>query len=314
MDIDGNKGVIASVTGASGMVGSKIVDLLLMRGYTVRILTRKQSYNKQRVEIVRGSLESREALAKLVRNARLLFHCAGELHNEAAMWEVNVKGTERLIGQIAESEIEYFCHLSSAGVVGKTNLKLVNEETPCCPDNLYEKSKFTAEQLVSRCVNQCRVVILRPTNVIDDKEPGALNPPMRSSWSDYLKVFIKGGECAHIIHAMDVADAAVYLISATASGPSCFFVSCDHERLNTFAGLWSFYRDIERNRPVKKIEPITHMPMIVPYLFRKLCRGTGNLGNVRYSSEKLLSMGFRYRLGVEGAVRRIVSSRHLLSS
>jgi len=209
----------------------------------------------------------------------------------------------------SKSGVEYLCHLSSAGVVGKTYTKHVKEDTTCNPRNLYEHSKWTAEQIVQQGLPNCRVVILRPTNVITDEAPGVLSLPMRSSWSDCLKVFLKGGEGAHIVHAMDVADAAIYLISHTADGPSCFFVSCDHEQLNTLAGLWSFYRAIERSKPVEAIKPIIHLPIIVPYLLRKLWRGTSNLGSVRYSSEKLLSTGFRYRLGLEGAVRRIISTK-----
>lgn len=313
MKVNKNNKIVACVTGASGMIGSKIVDLLLMRGYQVRILTRKRNYGDHSVEIVHGGLESQEAITRLLSNARLLFHCAGESYNQSAMWEVNVKGTERLIRQIAESGIEYFCHISSAGVVGKTNFTSLTEEAPCSPANLYEQSKLASEQLVVRHISQCRVAILRPTNVVDDERPGAVGLPVRSSWSDYLKVFLKGGECAHIVHAVDVAAAAVYLISHPADDSSCFFVSCDHERLNTFAGLWSLYKAIERDQPIKDIQPLPHLPMIVPYLLRKLWRGAGNPGNVRYSSEKLLSTGFRYRLGVEGAVRRIVAAQHLMS-
>jgi hypothetical protein len=56
---------------------------------------------------------------------------------------------------------------------------------------------------------------------------------------------------------------------------------------------------------------VIHLPIIIPHVLRRLSRGSGNYGNIRYSSEKLLSSGFRYRLGVEGAVRRIVESQNL---
>jgi nucleoside-diphosphate-sugar epimerase len=309
VDNDESNEIIACVTGASGMIGSKIVDLLLMRGYTVRILTRNQNYNKPGVEIVRGSLENEEALNKFLHDAALLFHCAGELSNESKMWEVNVSGTERILNLIPRSNITYFCYLSSAGVVGRTSARYVDENTACHPQNMYERSKWAAEQIVKRGSPGCHIVILRPTNVIAGENPGALSLPMRALLSDRLKMFLKGGECAHIIHAEDVASAAIHLIDRPINTPSCFFVSCDHERLNTFAGLWSLYRAIERGQPVEKIEPMMHLPMIVPYLLRKLLKGKGNLGNVRYSSEKLLSTGFCYPLGVEGAVQRIVSSK-----
>ncbi|GAI65017.1 unnamed protein product [marine sediment metagenome] len=158
------------------------------------------------------------------------------------MWDVNVLGTERLLSIVKDSSIKYLCYLSSAGVVGRTNIKWVDEKTKCEPQNVYERSKWEAEQLVAGGIDGCRIVILRPTNVIDNKRPGALGLPMRSSWLDRFKVFLKGGECAHIVHAEDVAEAAMYFVSRPFNIPRCFFVSCDYELLNTFAGLWALYR------------------------------------------------------------------------
>ena len=131
--------------------------------------------------------------------------------------------------------------------------------------------------------------------------------PIRCNLSDKLKVFLKGNECAQIVHAEDVADAAIYFINSSFEIPACFFVSCDHERVNTFGGLWSLYKAIQQDRSAEEIRPIICLPIIIPYILRRLWRGSCNYGNVRYSSEKLLSTGFRYRLGVEGAVRNIAS-------
>jgi nucleoside-diphosphate-sugar epimerase len=285
------------------------VQLLLQRKYKVRALSRRGDLFNTDVEIFQGDINDEKLLKQFLRGCTLLFHCAAELSDTTKMWDVNVSGTKQLLRLASESGLEYLCHMSSAGVVGRTSSQNVQENTTCNPETIYERSKWAAEQIVQQGLRGGRVVILRPTNVISDEAPGALHLPMRSSWSDRLKVFLKGGECAHIVHAMDVADAAVYLIAQSSDGPSCFFVSCDQERLNTYAGLWSLYKAIERGKSVEGIEPMLHLPIIIPYLLRKLWRGKGNLGAVRYSSEKLISTGFCYRLGVEGAVRRLVSLR-----
>ena len=111
-----------------------------------------------------------------------------------------------------------------------------------------------------------------------------------------------------MVHAADVAEAAMYFISHPFKNPRCFFVSCDHEPLNTFAGLWALYKAIENNRPVENVRPVLHLPLIVPHILRKLWRGRGNRGDVRYSSEKLISERFNFALGVEEAVKRIIKS------
>lgn len=301
----------ACVTGASGMVGSKIVQRAVSHGYRVRALSRSKYFDDPDVELFRGGLEDEEVLKSFLSNADLLFHCAAELYDESKMWDVNVLGTERLLHIIRKSSVRYLCYLSSAGVVGRTNVKWVNEETICKPQNAYEQSKWDAEQLVAVGIDGCRIVILRPTNVIDNKRPGALGLPMRDSWLDRFKVFLKGEECAHIVHAEDVAEAAMYFISRPLNSPQCFFVSCDNEPLNTFAGLWALYRTIENNRPVDSVQPAPHLPLIVPHILRRLWRGKGNRGDVRYSSEKLMVMGFKFPLGVEGAVEQLILKKVL---
>lgn len=214
-----------------------------------------------------------------------------------------------LLKAASQVSVKYFCYLSSAGVVGKCNGNWVDENTPCNPQNAYEKSKYAAEQIVAESILNCSTVILRPTNVVDDTHAGAIEYPLHSSLMDRLKVFVKGSECAHIVHAEDVADSALYFINTTFEKPAHFFVSCDHERFNTFGGLWSLYKAIQRGRSVEGVSQMMHLPLIIPHVLRRLLRGSGNSGNVRYSSEKLLSTGFRYRLGVEGAVRRVAASQ-----
>jgi len=296
------------------MVGRKITQKLLQEGYEVRILTRNKSLQIDNVKTFVGNIEDEKILRLLLENVSYLFHCAAELNNESKMWDINVLATERLLNLIPALNIIYLCYISSAGVIGMTEDQLVDERSKCDPQNTYEKSKWAAEELVAKGTDNCTTVILRPTDVIDEQRPGALALPIRSNWCDRLIVFLKGNECAHIVHAEDVADAAIYFINSSFEKPVRFFVSCDHERFNTFGGLWSLYKAIQQGRSIEGIFPVIHLPIIIPYILRRLWRGSGNYGNVRYSSEKLLSTGFRYSLGVDGAVRRIVASRHFIAS
>jgi len=301
--------IIACVTGATGLIGRRIVERLRSKSRHIRVLTRGDKPENQNISVYRGGLENENILRSFLHKATHLFHCAAEMNDVSKIWAVNVHGTERLFKLASEAQIKYFCFMSSAGVIGRTSCKFVTERVTCNPSNAYERSKWAAEKIVQQGIPHCRIVIIRPTNVVADEAPGALCLPMRSSISDYLKVFLKGGECAHIVNASDVADAVIHLESHAGIHPSCFFVSCDHEPLNTYAGLWDLYKAMERDQSVQKISSVVHLPIIVPFFLRRIFKGAGSLGNVRYSSEKLLSTGFRYRLGIEGTVRRIVSIR-----
>ena len=301
------KKIIACVTGASGMVGRRIVERLLCNGHRVRVLTRKDFYEDPRVDLFCGGLEEEETLSSFIHHADILFHCAAELKDEAKMWRVNVEGTERLIRFAENENIQYLCYLSSAGVVGRTNNKWVDENTDCKPQNVYEKSKWEAEKIVSKGIDGCNVLILRPTNVIDDKRPGAIASVRDGTILGRLKLFLKGGECAHIVHAEDVADAAIFFVLKRYDRPQIFFVSCDHEPMNTYAGIWAIYKAIEKKQQTEDVRSVSHVPLIIPHVMRRLWRGTGNKGDVRYSSKRLMDTGFRFSLGLEGALRRTIS-------
>lgn len=308
MDMTVGKPLTACVTGASGMIGRRIVERLLARGYLVRALSRGR-YANPRVQLFKAGLSDESELNRFIDGADMVFHCAAELNDASKMREVNVQGTERIVKLIRQHGIKYFCHVSSAGVVGSTSEILVDETTPCNPQNAYERSKWEAEQVAAGEIAGCSTVILRPTNVIDKKRLGELSLPVSGSFKSRLKAFVKGGECAHIVHAEDVADAAIYFIDRLAQKPRVFFVSCDDDPLNTVAGLWSLYHALADGHDGTVVTPIAHLPLAIPYFVRRLWRGGGNRGNVKYSSRRLIAEGFIFPLGVTGAVRKIIQDR-----
>lgn len=299
---------IACVTGASGMIGRRIVQRLLTRGYEVRVLTRG-GYAHPGVQIFRAGLSDGPELEKFIAGAKMVFHCAAEIEDASKMREVNVLGTERIVRLIGKYHVGYFCHMSSAGVIGSTSRDWVDESTPCRPQNMYELTKMQAEQCAGRPIAGCTTVILRPTNVVDEDHLGELNLPASGSFKSRLKAFVKGGECAHIVHAEDVAEAAVFFAMRPSPTPRLFFVSLDDDPLNTVANLWSLYRAAATDQDGKVIGTLPHLPVAIPHMLRRLMRGTGNRGDVRYSSRRLASEGFKFAFGVREIVNKIVLNR-----
>lgn len=298
-----NSKTIACVTGASGMVGSRIVERLMRENYRVRVLSRKSSYPLQDVEHFRGGLEDESVLKEFVTGAQLMFHCAAELRDKSRMWAVNVKGTGRLVEVANDDHVEFFCFISSAGVVGPTEKKWVDETVSCYPQNFYEKSKWESEKIVLSQLTNCRVVALRPANIFDNELPGIMKEPKGRSARGSLLRWVNGSEAAHMIHAKDVAAAAVELINHQIETPDIFFVSCDEEPLNTIEGIFKLFEYVSRKRPLEKPYTFPSLPLWVPYLIRTLRRGRGNRGDVRYSSAKLNSTGFRFPVGFLAATK-----------
>lgn len=295
---------IACVTGATGLVGSKIVERLIEIGYKVRILTRNRHFTSTEADCFIGSLNDKDVISKFVKDAEAVFHCAAEIYDENRMWETNVNGTKTLVQHVKEANIPFFCHMSTAVVVGLTERKLVDEATPCNPRDIYEKSKLAAEIIVRELQGNCRTLILRPTEIIDDMRPGGLSLVVHHTIPDRIKVFIKGAECTHLIHVDDVAAAAIYFFLKPLNMLDCFNLSYDDEPLNTFAGTWSVYNAFKKGEP-QQAATIFHLPLFVPHLMRQLKRGKVNRGDVRYSSATLFSTGFSFQVGFIGAIRKV---------
>ncbi len=300
---------VACVTGATGVIGRPLVRQLVARGCTVRVLTRRATAEPG-VQVFRASLSDVHELERFIAGADVLFHCAGELTDTTRMHEVNVEGTRNVAALVRKHRVRYFCHLSSAGVIGRTAEPWVDECSPCRPEDSYERSKLDAELCAREPIEGCRTVILRPTNVVDVDHLGELALPAIGSLACRLKAFIKGGECAHIVHAEDVARAALYFVDRRPSvNPGLYFVSLDDDPRNTVAHLWSLYNLARRGLANETVTPIPHLPSGVPHVLRRMVRNTGNPGSVRYSSTRLVSEGFRFSLDVPAAVARVVQER-----
>lgn len=296
---------IACVTGATGMIGSRVARNLAGRGFSVRVLTR-HSCDLPNVEVFRSSLSDEHQLDKFVSGAEMIFHCAAELNDESRMHATNVAGTRRLIDLASRHRVRFFCHLSSAGVIGKVDQRIVDEATPCRPQNAYEKSKLEAEGLFGTGIDGCKVVILRPTNVVDRDHLGELDIVVDGSATSWIKASLKGSECAHLVHAEDVASAAVHFIDGPISdNPRIYFVSRDADPLNTFAHIWRIYKALLTDRGRLPLQRLPSLPVFVPYVLRRLVGRPSNRGDIRYSSARLESEGFQFAYGVDEVIRSI---------
>ncbi|RLA01030.1 MAG: hypothetical protein DRQ47_08650 [Gammaproteobacteria bacterium] len=298
-----------AITGASGLIGKRLVEeLLRLGGVRIKVLLRQNREMTPGIEIVVGDLTSDGSLRKLLDGVDTVFHCAAELHDESAMGEVNVLATKRLAQLAVKKSVACFIHVSSAGVVGPSKEALINEETPCHPRNAYEVSKWRAEQALEELSrNSMRLYMIRPTNVIDVERPGLLSMALRDRWQERIKAMIKGGECAHLVHAIDVAAAAVHLARSPMHPEGVYCVSCDEDERNTVAGVLGMCRATYRTS--RASSTTLHFPASVPYWLRRGFRGESLHGASRFSSAKLVATGFSFPLGLDGGIEMVCSCK-----
>ena len=196
------------VTGATGFVGQNLVNSLTQKGYEVYILKRKESpifLNNKNVKVIIGDITDSINLPKDVDT---IYHCAGVIDKSKEMEKVNVSGTKNIV-EIALQNKCKLIYLSSAGVIGKTKEVILNENTICNPQNVYEISKYKAEQIVIEAIkNGLRAQILRPSTIFGNK-----NNPENNSFFQLIKSIRTGlyknigqGMC-NIVHIDEVIKA-----------------------------------------------------------------------------------------------------------
>ena len=288
--------VLAAVTGATGLIGRRIVDKLVERGAAVRVLTRRDSVDLgTSVQVCVGDLRNSESLRAFLGGVKYVFHCAAEIKNESLMESINVTGTRNIVSVSNDLGVEVFCHLSSVGVTGLTAESTVDELTPCSPQNHYERTKLVSEAIVTKELN-ARKVMLRPTNVVSESSLGVLSFLKLNSTRDYAKALLKGRELAHIVHVDDVAWSAMHLAFGGHSG--CYIVSTDDQPGGEFGEILS--------AAVGKTLP--YCPSRISGLLRSLLRGPSNAPNIRYSAQRLTASGFEFEVGLDETIRRVSSS------
>ncbi len=136
----------AAVTGANGFVGSHLVRLLVKKGVRVRSLVRPGGDTRLLggldLEIVHADLLDPDALRAGMEGCDVVFHLAAlyatGAEAAAAMYRVNVEGTENVLRSARDVGISRFVHVSTIGTIGRpADGSLPTEETPF---NLWESA------------------------------------------------------------------------------------------------------------------------------------------------------------------------------
>lgn len=169
-----------AVTGASGAIGSRLAALLQSRGFSVVALQRDTAFSHgDGIEIRPFALsDTSETMAEHLHDVDQLVHLAAIIpgkvpgsEGDAALWNVNVLGTQRLVEAMAMAKVKRLVLTGTANVY-RADQAEASEESPFGPQSrvLYLASKAAQEWLAASMCNEHDIdhAILRISSVIGD--------------------------------------------------------------------------------------------------------------------------------------------------
>ncbi len=236
--------MIVAVTGGTGFIGKKLIERLIERGDSVRLLTRNSRLPKDfpnvAVEVCQCDLLDMDIdrLATMLEGVEVIYHCAGQLSDAKAMRLLHVEGTRKLL-QAAEGKVSHWVQLSSVGVYGPVHEGIVDESSRLNPIGEYEITKTESDALVIDAASRGGFswAILRPSNVFGASMTNQSLFKMAAMVDKGLFFYIgQPGASANYIHVDNVAEGLIRCGTMDAARGGIFNLS-DHRTLEQFVSM-----------------------------------------------------------------------------
>lgn len=178
--LDNNYSMKILVTGASGFIGSHLVELLVSQGHDVHAMVRRSSNTRfihhLPIHLVQASLADPASLQSAVAGVDMVYHLAGlnVARNRQEFFQANQEGTRHLLEATERyaPDVRRFVYLSSLTVVGPslTPDNPADESWPMRPITLYGESKAAAEEVVRSMMRRVPATIVRAPAVYGERD------------------------------------------------------------------------------------------------------------------------------------------------
>ncbi len=208
------------VTGATGLLGSHIVEHLRRRGERVRALVRPASdtsfLRSLGVELAVGDLTRPNSLRRAVEGADVVYHCAARV-GDWGPWRVFqrevIDATANLLDACRAAGVGRVLHVSSIIVYGHPHIRqeLFTEDEPLGQDlwvwDHYCRAKVRAEELCRQYPGE--LTIVRPSWIYGPRDRTTLPRILKALDAGRMGIIGPGDNLLNIVYAGDVAEGAI---------------------------------------------------------------------------------------------------------
>jgi nucleoside-diphosphate-sugar epimerase len=318
------------VTGATGLVGSHIVEHLAARGERVRALVRPTSdaafLREQGAELAVGDLHDLDSLRRAVAGADVVYHCAarvGDWGPWSAFQADTIDATRNVLAACRAGGVGRLLHVSSIAVYGRPRTREgeVTEDAPL-GQNLwlwdhYGRSKIQAEELVRQHAPGATVV--RPVWVYGPRDRASMPRVIAALRADRVPILGPGTNALNVLYAGDVAEGAILAATHPEARGQAYNLSSagevtQVELLNTLTDALGLPR-IRRHVPTSLVLRWAFLLELLGRLLRRrtpptLTRKAVSLiaRSTRYSTAKARTqLGWRPEVDIREGVRRTLA-------
>lgn len=213
------------VTGATGLLGSHIVEQLRKRERPVRALVRRGAdvswIKTQGVELFEGDLADRESLMRACEGVQCVYHSAARV-GDWGPWEdfvkITIDGSRNLFDASEKAGVPRFIHISSISAYGHVNEPgLVVDETAELGAKVhrwsyYTRAKVEVERDLWRRVaddSKVKYTVIRPSWLYGPRDRATIARLVTMIRNRKAMLLGDGDNRLNVVYAGNVAEACI---------------------------------------------------------------------------------------------------------
>ena len=248
------------ITGASGFIGSFIVEEALRRGFETWAAVRKSSsrafLTDDRIRLIELDLSSEERLKEQLHGVTFdyVVHAAGvtKCLNHQDFYRINTEGTKHLVRALTalKMPLKRFVYISSLSIMGAIReeqpYEAITEHDTPQPNTDYGRSKLEAERWLAQFAREADgtgqgeqpfpYVILRPTGVYGPRERDYFMMAKSIKAHTDFAVGFKQQDIT-FVYVSDVVQAVFLALEKGSAGRAYFLSDGEVYQSSTFSNL-----------------------------------------------------------------------------
>ena len=231
------------ITGATGLLGSHIVEKLVSAGQSVRVLVRNGSRTEfldslENVEKVTGDITDPASLAEAMKGVQTVYHAAARV-GDWGPWnefvEVTIEGTRNMLTAARDAGVTRFLHVSSISAYGHPDGEgmVLDESAPLGVSlhkwSYYSRAKVEAENLAwdAHKKGDVPVTVVKPSWLYGPRDRASMPRMIRAITAGKAKLVGDGSNKLNLTHAGNEAEGCILAATSEKALGQSYNLSCD---------------------------------------------------------------------------------------